>query len=139
NVFPSELFSRIDVKKTSAADQPEGSLGATVALRPPKPFDQEGTRITMGVQGSYNDLNEQSGRRASFLFSDRFDQDRFGFLLAAAYAHTPLRVQGVNSGGWEQGTANGGFCQPTSGTGGLCDVPEEDLAKSLEAHSTLNR
>ncbi|MFT4089129.1 MAG: TonB-dependent receptor [Asticcacaulis sp.] len=139
NVFPSELFSRIDVKKTSAADQPEGSLGATVALRPPKPFDQEGARFVMGVQGSYNDLNAQSGTRASFLVSNRFAEDRLGFLLAAAYAHTPLRVQGVNSGGWEPSTTNGGFCKPTSGTGGICDVPESDLAASLEAYETLSQ
>ncbi|MEM9963956.1 MAG: TonB-dependent receptor [Asticcacaulis sp.] len=138
NVFPSELFSRIDVKKTSAADQPEGSLGATVALRPPKPFDQKGDRVVIGVQGSYNDLNERSGTRASVLVSKRLSDNRFGVLLAAAYAHTPLRMQGVNSGGWEQATSSGGFCMPTSGTGGLCDVLQSDLEASLGAYAVLS-
>ena len=139
NVFPSELFSRIDVKKTSAADQPEGSLGATVALRPPKPFDQEGARFVMGVQGSYNDLSERAGSRASVLISNRFGGDRFGFLLAAAYAHTPLQVQGVNSGGWEPATTNGGFCAPTANTGGPCDVPEGELAAARDAYGVLSQ
>jgi iron complex outermembrane receptor protein len=39
NVFASELFSQIDVRKTPSADVEEGSLGATVDLRTGHPFD----------------------------------------------------------------------------------------------------
>ncbi|WP_031230722.1 TonB-dependent receptor [Asticcacaulis sp. YBE204] len=139
NVFPSELFSRIDIKKTSSADQPEGSLGATVDLVTPRPFDRKGPVHAFAVQASYNDLSHRSGQRATGLISNTFDGDRLGLLVSATYAETPLELQGVHSGGWNQGTANGGFCKPTTGTGGPCDVPAADLSASLAAYEQLNR
>src|ERR1700742_777825 len=42
NVFASDLFSGITVHKTSEADIEEGSLGATVDLHTPHPFDHQG-------------------------------------------------------------------------------------------------
>ncbi len=139
NVFPSELFSRIDVRKTSGADQPEGSLGATINLYTPKPFDRTGLRLALSQQATYNDQSDRIGYRTGFLFSNTFDQGRLGLLLAAAYSYTPLDIQGTNSGGWNQGTANGGFCQPTTGTGGLCDVPATDFATATAAYGLANR
>jgi iron complex outermembrane recepter protein len=139
NVFPSELFSRIDVKKTSTADQPEGSLGATISLTTPHPFDRAGPRSEGSVQSSYNDLSTKAGSRATALFSNTFNGDRLGVLVSLSYTYTPFEVQGVSSGWWNQGTANGGFCQPTAGTGGICDVPASDLAPSLEAYARANQ
>ena len=39
NVFPTEIFSQLAVRKTPSADVEEGSLGATVDLKAPRPFD----------------------------------------------------------------------------------------------------
>ena len=39
NVFPTEIFSELTVLKTPSADVEEGSLGATVDLKAPRPFD----------------------------------------------------------------------------------------------------
>ena len=39
NVFASELFNSITVRKSSSADVDEGSLGATVDLQTSRPFD----------------------------------------------------------------------------------------------------
>lgn len=139
NVFPSEIFNRVDVQKTSRADLPEGSLGATVSLATPRPFDRKGPKRAMAFQASYNDMNQKVGTRATAMFSDVFAGDRFGVLVAMAYAATPLEIQGVNSGNWNQGTANGGFCKPTAATGGICDVPAEDLAASLAAYELANQ
>jgi TonB-dependent receptor len=47
NVFASELFSEITVRKTSSADVDEGSLGATVDLRAARPFDFKKTGPVM--------------------------------------------------------------------------------------------
>ncbi len=139
NIFPSELFSRIDVRKTSEADQPDGSLGATVILYTPHPFDKRGLRLALSQQVTYNDQSERTGRRGAFFFSNTFDQNRFGALFSLAWSTTPLDIEGVNSGGWNQGTANGGFCRPTAGTGGLCDVPAADLDASLAAYNLANQ
>ncbi|MBP2159304.1 MULTISPECIES: TonB-dependent receptor [Asticcacaulis] len=139
NVFPSEIFNRVDVQKTSRADLPEGSLGATVSLATPRPFDRKGPKRAMAIQASYNDMNQRVGTRATAMVSDTFANDRFGVLVAMAYAATPLEIQGANSGYWNQGTANGGFCKPTTGTGGICDVPADDLAASTAAYDLANQ
>ncbi len=139
NVFPSVLFSRIDVRKTTSAEQIEGSLGASVSLMTPRPFDRKGLRIAAAAQVGYNDMNEKSGQRGNFLISNTFDNDRLGALLLVSYARLPFETQTANSGGWTQGSANGGFCQPTSGTGGPCDVPASDLAASLAAYNLASR
>lgn len=45
NVFASDLFTQLIVRKTAQADVEEGSLGATVDLRTACPFDYEGLTI----------------------------------------------------------------------------------------------
>src|SRR5262245_38666994 len=42
NIFASELFNRITVRKSTSAALEEGSLGATVDLRAARPFDYDG-------------------------------------------------------------------------------------------------
>ena len=41
NVFPTEIFSQLAVRKTASADIEEGSLGATVDLKAPSAFDYD--------------------------------------------------------------------------------------------------
>ena len=41
NVFPTEIFSQLAVRKTASADVEEGSLGATVDLKAPSAFDYD--------------------------------------------------------------------------------------------------
>lgn len=138
NVFASELFSRIDVRKSASADVPEGSLGATVDLHTGHPFDYDGLKIAVSGQANYNDLSDRTGSRAALLVSDTFADDTLGTLFSVAYSKTPIEFQQVNSGNWNQGSGDGGFCRPTSGTGGICDVPAADLARSLQVYNVAN-
>jgi iron complex outermembrane receptor protein len=59
NVFASELFNRIDVRKTPSADVEEGSLGATVDLTTGHPFDYKGFKLAASAQAGYNDQTRQ--------------------------------------------------------------------------------
>src|SRR5580765_495611 len=54
NVFPSDLFSALVVRKSSSADVDEGSLGATVELRTARPFDFKGFKTSASIEGRYN-------------------------------------------------------------------------------------
>jgi iron complex outermembrane recepter protein len=116
NVFASELFNRITVRKTAAAETEEGSLGATVDLQASRPFDYPGFTVAMSVQGGYNDLSEQWNPRAAFLISDTFgDQDQFGALISVAYSERSLLEEGFSSVRWAPATgtgSSGGFCSP---------------------------
>ena len=55
NVFASDLFSQLIVRKTASADVEEGSLGATVDLRTGRPIDYDGFTASANLQGSFND------------------------------------------------------------------------------------
>src|SRR5688572_15796349 len=59
NVFASDLFSQMLVRKTASAEVEEGSLGATVDLRTARPFDYDGFTFAASGQGSYNAMAEK--------------------------------------------------------------------------------
>ena len=81
NVFASELFNNITVRKTASAEVEEGSLGATVDLRTTRPFDYQGFTAAGSVQGGYNDLSESWSPRIAGLISNTWMDGKFGALL----------------------------------------------------------
>ena len=116
NVFASELFNSITVRKTAAAETEEGSLGATVDLQATRPFDNRGFTMAASFQGGYNDLSENWDPRAAFLISNTFGaNDEFGALLSVAYSERNILEEGFSSVRWAPaaGTgSSGGFCSP---------------------------
>lgn len=115
NVFASELFNSIKVRKTAAAETEEGSLGATVDLQAARPFDYRGFAAAASVQGGYNDLSEQWNPRGAFLISNTFNDGMFGALMSIAYSERDLIEEGFSSVRWvnAMGTGgSGGFCSP---------------------------
>lgn len=124
--FPTEIFSSLSVRKTLSADVEEGSLGATVDLRAPKPFDQKEDFVFSGTaRGIYNDISKKADPRLSALVSKKFG-DTFGVLGSIAYskrhieeyAYSAVDVVPTTVYGLAQpaGTANAGvifpFCTP---------------------------
>nr|WP_184091289.1 TonB-dependent receptor [Sphingomonas xinjiangensis] len=84
--FPTEIFSSLAVRKTTSADVEEGSLGATVDLRAPKPFDsKKGFTFSATARGIYNDIAKKGDPRLSALISKKFG-DSFGVLGSVAYS-----------------------------------------------------
>ncbi len=122
NVFASELFNSITVRKTAAAETEEGSLGATVDLQATRPFDYDGFTAAASAQLGYNDLSEEYNPRYAFLLSDRFGpDDQFGALLSLAYSERDLLEEGFSSVRWAPAAApgstnSGGFCSPVGVT-----------------------
>ena len=83
--FPTEIFSALSVRKTTSADVEEGSLGATVDLRAPKPFDQRKDFVFSGTaRGIYNDISKDFDPRLSALVAKKFGD--FGILGSIAYS-----------------------------------------------------
>jgi iron complex outermembrane receptor protein len=98
NVFPTEIFSQLAVRKTMSADVEEGSLGATVDLRAPRPLDlPDDTVLTMTARGIYNDVSENVDPRYSALFSKKFADGAFGILASAAYQERHTREVGYSA------------------------------------------
>src|SRR5688572_12597542 len=113
NTFASELFTNITVRKTSAAETEEGSLGATVDLRTGRPFEYEGLALVGSVQMGYNDLNGDSDPRAAFLVSNTFADGKVGALFSIAYTNRKLGDEGSSTVRWQNGTGTGASFGPT--------------------------
>jgi TonB-dependent receptor len=101
NTFASELFNSVTIRKSSAAEIEEGSLGATVDLRSARPFDYEGFTVVTSVQGSYNDISEDVDPRGALLISNTFAEGKFGALLSAAYTKRNLLDEGSSTVRWQ--------------------------------------
>ena len=112
NVFASELFNRITVRKAASAEVDEGSLGATVDLQTARPFDYDGFVMSASGQLGYNDLARDWDPRGAFLVSGTFLDGRLGVLVSAAYSRRGLFEEGFSSVRWDAGNSVGGFCSP---------------------------
>ncbi|MGY4516431.1 TonB-dependent receptor [Lysobacter sp. HA18] len=116
NVFASELFNSLTVRKTQAAEIDEGSLGATVDLRAARPFDYKGFTSSISGQIGYNDLSESWDPRGVALISNTWADGRFGALLSVAYSERGLIEEGFSAVRWEPSSASGGYCSPVGVT-----------------------
>jgi iron complex outermembrane receptor protein len=109
NIFASDLFNSIAVRKTASADVEEGSLGATVDLDTASPFDNPKPQLVLSAQASYNDLAKDVGPRLSALASRTWRDGTFGALVSVAYENRHLLEEGANITRWTYGGSNGGF------------------------------
>ncbi len=105
NVFASELFSQIDVKKAFSASMEEGGIGGTVALRPAKPFDYDGFQAAVSAQAGVNSMADGTSPRLAALISNKWDD--FGALFSVAYSQRDTVEQGTNTYRWRPKTASG--------------------------------
>lgn len=117
NVFASELFNSLTVRKTPSAETEEGSLGATVDLQTARPFDTAGTQFAFSSKVSYNDLSEKTDPRFALLASDTFFDDTFGVLVSAAYSKSRKISQASHNLNWDRMSENGGWCDPANPAG----------------------
>lgn len=98
NVFPTEIFSELAVRKTASADVEEGSLGATVDLKAPGAFDYDQDQVfSVTGRGIYNEVSEDVDPRFSMLASKKFFDETFGVLVSASYQERHLREVGYSS------------------------------------------
>jgi len=116
NVFASELFNTVTVRKSSSADVDEGSLGATVDLQTTRPFDLKGFNAMVSVKEKYNDLSKTTDPRAAFLLSNTNADKTFGVLLSGAFSKRRSLEEGFSTVRWDNGPSSGGWCAPTGAT-----------------------
>lgn len=112
NVFASELFSRLDVYKSTSGELEDGSLGATVALSTGRPFDYDEFTAVANAEMGYYDGSGKTVPRVSGLFST--SNDTVGFLASVAYSEKEAPVLGAESLRWAQQGASNNIFQCTS-------------------------
>jgi len=109
NVFASELFNSVAVRKTASAETEEGSLGATVDLTTARPFDYKKFTFVASAQAGYNDLSRRVDPKLSAVLSDTFANGTLGALVSVAYTKRHIFEESHGSGGWLDGTNVGGY------------------------------
>jgi len=98
NIFASELFSKVEVRKSFSAEQDEGGMAGTVGLYTAKPFDYSGTKGALSLQGGTNSSTKDFQPRGAAMFSKNWD-DKFGVLVSVAYSKRKTEEQGYNTYG----------------------------------------
>jgi iron complex outermembrane recepter protein len=86
NVFASDLFSSLQVRKTASASTDEGSLGATVDLVTGKPLDLKGRRIAFSAEDAFYENEGTHNPRLAALYADQFFDDTLGISMSVAYS-----------------------------------------------------
>ncbi|HJS13764.1 MAG TPA: TonB-dependent receptor plug domain-containing protein, partial [Rheinheimera sp.] len=100
NIFASELFNQIDVKKSFSADQEEGGIAGTVNLRTAKPFDYDGAQAAVSAQVGTNTNTDSTDPRIAALLSNTWSD--FGALVSVAYSDRATNEYGTNTTRWRR-------------------------------------
>ncbi|MBL4639255.1 MAG: TonB-dependent receptor, partial [Kordiimonadaceae bacterium] len=101
NIFASELFNSLVVRKTAEASVDEGALGATVDLNTGRPFDYDGQTIVLAGQALYNDVAEKVSPRASALYTNSWNDKKVGLLFAVSYSKRNIQEEGASTVRWQ--------------------------------------
>ena len=102
NIFASELFNQIDVKKSFSADQEEGGIAGTVNLHTAKPFDYDGPKNTISAQLGTNSNTGSTDPRFSAVFSKLWSD--FGALVSITHSIRSTNEYGSNTTRWRRET-----------------------------------
>ncbi len=99
NLFASDLFRKVDVRKSFSAEQDEGGMAGTVGLYTAKPLDyRHGFKGAASLQAGTNSATEDFQPRGALMLSYNWD-DKFGALISVAYGKRQTEEQGYNTYG----------------------------------------
>jgi TonB-dependent receptor len=109
DLFPTELFTQLTVKKTSSASMIEGGAAGTVNMRSARPFDNPGAHLTYSVQGQQNQGVANMGERGALIASDTWDNG-LGALIGVTSVANRIDVKGFETIGWTNATLTTAQC-----------------------------
>ena len=70
--IPAELLARVDVEKSSRADDIEGGIAGLIDVRLHRPFDFDGLEVAGTAHGTHSSLSGNTDGDGSILVSDRW-------------------------------------------------------------------
>jgi iron complex outermembrane receptor protein len=100
NIFASELFNRIDVRKSAEASIEEGGIGGTVDLFTARALDFAKPRLAASAQGIYNEFSKKTKPRLAGLASWRNEEGTLGALVSVAYSEREVVEKGFSTVRW---------------------------------------
>ncbi|WP_294310787.1 TonB-dependent receptor [uncultured Sphingomonas sp.] len=115
----SDFIGGISVLKTPDVSLASSSIGATVDIQFPKPFDHPGFRAAVSASGSLQDRAGHVVPTLGALVSDTFADDTLGILSSFIYTRRDTDTNRVFVSGWPGG--NFAPCQLTGSTAATCN------------------
>jgi TonB-dependent receptor len=119
DMFPTELFSRLDVNKTPTADMLEGGVAGTVNMHLARPFDEPGRRFNYEFQEGRNTIAKKWSPRGAFIASDTWDTSygEIGVLAGIAGARNYQTTTGFETIGYTNANLQCTGCNTNGGNG----------------------
>ncbi len=104
DTIPSDVLSKLEVIKSVTPDLDGNSIGGTVNLVTPSPYDDEdGFMVKGSADIGYYDMNGKSPYSASGAWSQVFGpEDQFGVLLSASFSRREYQSENVQTDIWEE-------------------------------------
>ncbi|MES1243717.1 MAG: TonB-dependent receptor [Acidobacteriota bacterium] len=106
NVFPAELFSRIDINKSLVASIEEGGVAGAVQMYTASPLDSATSQASVLIQTGYNDLSEETDPRVTATYSMANSAKTLGFMISAAQMDRNSWQDGFGTVRWQRPDAN---------------------------------
>jgi TonB-dependent receptor len=116
DMFPPELFSKLEVFKTPSANMVEGGAAGTINMRMARPFDNDGQHLTYSIQGTDNSNGDDLGGRTALIGSKTWDT--FGVLAGVTAVRNKIATTGFESVGWSNPGLTATQCTGTCNTTG---------------------
>jgi TonB-dependent receptor len=108
DLFPTELFARLDVSKSPTASMLEGGLSGVVNMRTQRPFDNPGTHLTYQAQANYAEIGGDTSPRGAITAS--WTNDTFGVLFGISAVNNKNATKGFETIGWTNPTLTDAQC-----------------------------
>ena len=99
DLFPTELFTQLTVKKTASPAMLEGGAAGTVDMRSARPFDNPGAHLTYSATATQNQGVAHIGERGALIASDTWDNG-LGALIGVTGVTNKIDVKGFETIGW---------------------------------------
>jgi iron complex outermembrane receptor protein len=114
----SDFVGQLSVYKTPDVSVSSNSIGATVDISFPKPFDHPGFRVAGSASGTVQDRAGKAVPTGGLLLSDTFANDTLGVLADAIYTRHDTTSNRVSVSGWPGGRY--APCQLAGSTAATC-------------------
>ncbi|NOU49177.1 TonB-dependent receptor [Pseudoalteromonas sp. JBTF-M23] len=99
----TEGVSAVEIYKTTKADLPSGGIGATVNMLTARPLTSPGLKASLGVKGvleTSNEAGDDITPEVSGIYSNTFNDDKFGVLLSGSYQDRNNREEKAAIDNW---------------------------------------
>jgi TonB-dependent receptor len=121
DLFPTELFTRLDVNKTPRAGLLEGGVSGTVNMRTARPFDNPGLQFSYQLQTGYGEESDAFSPRGAAIAS--WTNETFGVLAGVAGVHNKSTTEGFETIGYANMRVSNALCGIGGTPAGATDQP----------------